>query len=65
MIEQELIDKFVDNLMVNHHYSKETKKSYLEDIDNFVSFLSKNGFTRASQLEHSILVLNFNVFIFL
>ncbi|GEO46111.1 tyrosine recombinase XerC [Companilactobacillus kimchii] len=43
MIEQELIDKFVDNLMVNHHYSKETKKSYLEDIDNFVSFLSKNG----------------------
>ena len=43
MIEQELIDKFVDNLMVNHHYSKETKKSYLEDIDNFVSFLSQNG----------------------
>ncbi|GEO77748.1 tyrosine recombinase xerC [Companilactobacillus mindensis DSM 14500] len=43
MIEQDLIDKFVENLMVNHHYSKETKKSYLEDIDNFVSFLSKNG----------------------
>lgn len=43
MIEQELIDKFVDNLMINHHYSKETKKSYLEDIDNFVSFLHTNG----------------------
>ncbi|KRN98374.1 tyrosine recombinase XerC [Companilactobacillus kimchiensis] len=43
MIEEDLIDKFVDNLMINHHYSKETKKSYLEDIDNFVSFLHQNG----------------------
>ncbi|AUI71136.1 tyrosine recombinase XerC [Companilactobacillus alimentarius] len=55
MIEKDLIDKFVDNLMINHHYSKETKKSYLEDIDNFVSFLSQNGgfngFTKINRLD--------------
>ncbi|WP_334332515.1 tyrosine recombinase XerC [Companilactobacillus sp. HBUAS59544] len=55
MIEEDLINKFVDNLMVNHHYSKETKKSYLEDIDNFVSFLSKNGgfhgFTKINRVD--------------
>lgn len=55
MIEKELIDKFVDNLMVNHHYSKETKKSYLEDIDNFVSFLEQNGgftgFTKINRID--------------
>ena len=55
MIEKELIDKFVDNLMVNHHYSEETKKSYLEDIDNFVSFLDQNGgfkgFTKVNRID--------------
>ena len=55
MKEKKLIDKFVENLMVNHHYSKETKKSYLEDIDNFVSFLDQNGgfhgFTKINRID--------------
>jgi integrase/recombinase XerC len=43
MIEQELVEKFVDYLVVNRHYSAETKKSYLEDINNFVQSLEENG----------------------
>lgn len=43
MIEQDLVDKFVDYLVVNRHYSDETKKSYLEDINNFVKALDENG----------------------
>lgn len=43
MIEQDLIDKFIDYLMINHHYSDDTKKSYLEDINNFIKFLEQNG----------------------
>ncbi|WP_099974746.1 tyrosine recombinase XerC [Lactobacillus terrae] len=43
MDNQELIDKFIENLTVNHHYSDETKKSYLEDIKSFRSFLENNG----------------------
>ncbi len=29
--------------MINHHYSEDTKNSYLEDINNFVKFLNQNG----------------------
>lgn len=43
MIQQDLVDKFVDYLIVNRHYSEDTKKSYLEDIDNFVKSLDENG----------------------
>ncbi|WP_334328734.1 tyrosine recombinase XerC [Companilactobacillus sp. HBUAS59699] len=55
MIEQDLIDKFIDYLMINHHYSDDTKKSYLEDIDNFVKFLDQNGgfkgFTKVNRVD--------------
>ncbi|AKP66541.1 tyrosine recombinase XerC [Companilactobacillus ginsenosidimutans] len=43
MIEQDLVDKFVDYLVVNRHYSDDTKKSYLEDIKNFIESLNENG----------------------
>lgn len=43
MIEQDLVDKFVDYLVINRHYSDDTKKSYLEDINNFVAALTENG----------------------
>ncbi|WP_129044910.1 tyrosine recombinase XerC [Companilactobacillus metriopterae] len=55
MDNQELIDKFIENLTVNHHYSDETKKSYLEDIKSFRSFLENNGgfenFTKVNKLD--------------
>ncbi|APX72901.1 tyrosine recombinase XerC [Companilactobacillus allii] len=55
MIEQDLIDKFIDYLMINHHYSEDTKSSYLEDINNFVKFLDDNGgfkgFTKINRLD--------------
>ncbi|WP_125767937.1 tyrosine recombinase XerC [Companilactobacillus furfuricola] len=43
MLQQDLVDKFVDYLMINRHYSEDTKRSYLEDIDNFVKSLEENG----------------------
>ncbi|KRL66206.1 tyrosine recombinase XerC [Companilactobacillus versmoldensis] len=43
MLEQKLLDQFVDYLVVNRHYSEDTKKSYLEDINNFVECLDQNG----------------------
>ncbi|MFC6323301.1 tyrosine recombinase XerC [Companilactobacillus baiquanensis] len=43
MLEQKLVDQFVDYLLINHHYSVKTKESYLEDINNFVNFLDSNG----------------------
>ncbi len=55
MIEQDLIDKFIDYLMINHHYSQDTKSSYLEDINNFVKFLDQNGgfkgFTKVNRVD--------------
>ncbi|MCH4008294.1 tyrosine recombinase XerC [Companilactobacillus sp.] len=43
MIEQDLVDKYIDYLVINRHYSDDTKKSYLEDINNFVHALDQNG----------------------
>jgi len=55
VIEQDLIDKFIDYLMINHHYSQDTKSSYLEDINNFVKFLDQNGgfkgFTKVNRVD--------------
>lgn len=55
MVEQELVSKFVDYLMINHHYSEDTKKSYLEDLNTFVKFLESNGgfngFTKVNRLD--------------
>lgn len=55
MIEQDLIDKFIDYLMINHHYSEDTKNSYLEDINNFMKFLDQNGgfkgFTQVNRVD--------------
>ncbi len=41
--------------MINHHYSQDTKSSYLEDINNFVKFLDQNGgfkgFTKVNRVD--------------
>lgn len=39
----DLMNKFFDYLLVNRHYSDDTKKSYEEDINNFVTALDENG----------------------
>ncbi|MQS51698.1 tyrosine recombinase XerC [Companilactobacillus mishanensis] len=55
MIEQDLVDKFVEYLVINRHYSDDTKKSYLEDIHNFVEALDNSGgfkgFTVVNQID--------------
>lgn len=55
MLEQKLVDQFVDYLLINHHYSVKTKESYLEDINNFVDFLESNGgfkgFTKVNRVD--------------
>ncbi|WP_390404387.1 tyrosine recombinase XerC [Lacticaseibacillus jixiensis] len=39
----QVIDQFLQYLLVERHYSGETKKAYQEDINDFVQFLSANG----------------------
>ncbi|MFD1471318.1 tyrosine recombinase XerC [Companilactobacillus mishanensis] len=55
MIEQDFVDKFVEYLVINRHYSDDTKKSYLEDIHNFVEALDNSGgfkgFTVVNQID--------------
>lgn len=39
----QVVNDFLQYLLVERHYSAETKKAYQEDIDDFVNFLKANG----------------------